>query len=321
MLEGAPLVLVVPDCDGTDDKPKGRQHARGVCASLHGRGVPVKLVELAPERQDGFDVSNFVELHAADAREAVESAARRAPFWHPGAGKQRAIVVRSLAEALREVPDEPDWLLSGYLARGWITLLAGAPKGGKTTMLCGILDAFERGKPFLGFATRPTGVLVLTEQSPSVFKETVRNFALRIGPNVEAMFHREQPLTLGWAERAGEAIDLCLENRHGLLVVDTYSRWAQLQQDHNAAEILDSMMPLLRAAQEGLAVLIVHHTRKAGGTHRAEVSGRVEIPASVDIILSLSRVGDARKLAADGRSMRTPAEVTFRAGPDGFARV
>jgi hypothetical protein len=41
---------------------------------------------------------------------------------------------RTAAQILTEVPEQPDWLIPGLLARGWVMKLAGREKVGKGTL-------------------------------------------------------------------------------------------------------------------------------------------------------------------------------------------
>src|SRR5688572_20717019 len=42
-------------------------------------------------------------------------------------------------------PDEPDWILGRLIARGAVSLLAGKPKAGKSTVACAIAEAVDGG--------------------------------------------------------------------------------------------------------------------------------------------------------------------------------
>src|SRR5262249_54913037 len=52
--------------------------------------------------------------------------------------KESALPFGTLADMLADVPAEPEWAWHGYLARGTVTLLAGRPKVGKSTLLFGL---------------------------------------------------------------------------------------------------------------------------------------------------------------------------------------
>ena len=342
-LRGAHVAVWV-DCDDTGRK-------RGERAIEQLRGVAVELfgpVDVAPDRDDGYDIADAIEERRERGTSdvdlvyfvdwEVEHAARVETMPEPAppvppappvvrlvesALDGRSIVIDDLAAAIEEQPDEPDWIWRGCIAKGWVTLLAGYVKTGKTTLLCALFDAFRRNADLLGIETRPVRAFLLTEQAPGVFKETLANFDLAVDRGgVETMFRWKQPPDLDWPELIGQAVTACLEHGCELLVIDTWARWASMQHDHDAPEILRALEPLNRAAQAGLAILIVHHSRKAGGSHGMEVSGRAEITAQVDIILSLRRGdGDCRVLMGDGRSMQTPEKLAYRIAAGGGLEI
>jgi hypothetical protein len=53
------------------------------------------------------------------------------------------------AELATMTPEEPDYVLYPYLARGLIVQLAGKVKGGKTTLAMHMVAAILRGRRFL----------------------------------------------------------------------------------------------------------------------------------------------------------------------------
>ena len=97
------------------------------------------------------------------------------------------------------------------------------------------------------------------------------------------------------------------------MVVDTLPRFACLKGDseNNAGDALAAMHPLLRAAADGIGVILARHERKSGGEvggwspdgGSSALAGAVDIlPApstfagAVDIVLSLRRPeGNANK--------------------------
>lgn len=316
-LRGARVVLWV-DCD-----PPGRTRGEHVIDAL--RDVAAELrgpIDLAQERTDGYDLADAIEEWYAreiDPREMIDAQLEHATVIsrREAASEPLMIVHESLADALECETPEPAWIWRGFLAPTWITLLAGGPKTGKTTLLFALLDALAREAPLFGLETRSTGVLILTEQNPSVLKSTVDNFGFQFDrERVRVMFRRRQPPELSWLELIEQATILCQREGLGLLVIDTFQRWAGMTKDNDAPETLAAVTALERAAEAGLAVLINHHHRKAGGSHGEEISGPVALAAGVDVFMSLRRcksVGEnARRITADGRSMVTPHELTAR---------
>jgi len=317
-LRGARVaVWVDSDAPGRARGERAIEQLRDVAAEVRGP------IDLDPFRDDGYDLADAIDewrkLGTVDIPGLIAIKVDVTPVEtaQSSALARLTIVHESLADALERESPEPDWIWRGYVAPAWITLLAGGPKTGKTTLLFALLDALAKGSPLFGLETRRTGALILTEQNPSVLKSTVDNFGFSFDrEHVRVMFRRRQPPELSWHELVEQAVILCHEESLGLLVIDTFQRWAGMEKDNDAPETLAAVTALERAAETGLAVLINHHHRKAGGTHGEEVSGPTALAAGVDVIVSLRRCPsageNARKITADGRSMVTPAALTVR---------
>src|ERR1700751_5262060 len=82
------------------------------------------------------------------------------------------------------------------------------------------------------------------------------------------------------------------------VVVDTLPQFACLKGDseNNAGDALAAMHPLLRAAADGIGVILTRHERKSGGEVGDSGRGSTALAGAVDIVLSLRRPeGNANK--------------------------
>jgi predicted ATP-dependent serine protease len=227
-----------------------------------------------------------------------------------------------ISAALADVPPEPEWLFDGYVAPGSLTLLAGQPKVGKTTMVFGLLAALQEGVPFLERSTRAAGALLLTEERPATLAEKQDRWMLRDDRTHVLMRHDAGATSFG--EVVEQAVDYCDQLALGLIVVDTFDKWAGFAGDseNSAGAVLAAVEPLLQAAANGPAVLLLTHQRKSGGRHGEAVRGSNALTGAVDIVLELEREGavpEARRLRAVSRFATTPDHLMFVATSDGFA--
>ena len=208
---------------------------------------------------------------------------------------------KPLSELLADVSVEPDWLWHELLAPGSTTLLAGQPKVGKSTLIYGLLAAIAEGRPFLGRGTKRVRALVLSEEP----REAIKAKVARFGGDVHHGISRLDLRTFVWADQIDAATTHAKEHDLGLLVIDTFADLAGLRGDeeNDAGAVLAAIDPVKRAAEEGLAVLLVHHQRKAGGRHGAGVRGSSAFVAAVDIVAELDRGGKntARMLKFESR--------------------
>lgn len=194
-------------------------------------------------------------------------------------------------ELLVDVPGEPNWLWQGLIAPESLTLLAGKPKVGKSTVVYGLLGALADGRPFVGRTTRTTGALVLSEEPAVATGMKIHKFG---GRSAHHSIHRADLRAFGsWADSIDAAAAYAHLKGLGLIVVDTFAELAGIRGDeeNDAGSILGAIDPLRKAADDGLAVLLVHHQRKSGGTHGDGIRGSGALAGAVDVLLELERGG------------------------------
>jgi DNA-binding transcriptional ArsR family regulator len=218
---------------------------------------------------------------------------------------------RSLAKIMAEVPEEPEWIIPGFIAPSTEVLLSGPPKVGKSTLLFRLLAGLENGGRALGLEVRQASYLLLSEENAYTLAEKAFDFGLR-GRGGEALLFQEARGAT-WLEVVQESVERCKEKGHQLWVVDTFSRWAGLggESENHAGSIHEAWKPLAAAKEAGIATVVIHHTRKGGGKHGEGIRGSNAIAALPDILLELTRTGGedptARTLNANSRYRSTPA--------------
>lgn len=277
-------------------------HARPIYLPAGPGGAKVGMDDFLAAGHTLADLLNLVE---PELRPSATSVAR--PF--------AAYTVADL-RALRTQAPGIDWLVDGYLARGHVTLLSATPKVGKTTLAFEISEAIVTGRDqVIGRRVNPGRVFHLD---------------LEMG----------EALTLDWAERYGlaerdgfrlwsgaraqitddlDAIRAQIEAaRADMLVVDSFAKWTldRVESEADNLGLIAQLQPLKRIAVElDVAVLVIHHHRKAPGTFSEIIRGGGGIFAEVDIAVNMY-LGDKelgnplRRLEAMGRFAEiTPAEL------------
>ena len=225
-------------------------------------------------------------------------------------GDRPKLRFRSLAEVVADIPEEPEWVVPGFIAPSTETLLVGPPKVGKSTLLFRLLAGLEGNGRALGLEVRKVSYLLLTEESPFTLQEKMFDFDLR-GRGGEALLYQEAR-TATWVEVVQESVSRCKEKGHELLIVDTFSRWAGMggEAENSAGSVQEAWKPFAIAKEAGLATTVLHHTRKSGGRHGEGIRGSNAIAALPDILLELARTGGeddtARVLNANSRYRSTP---------------
>jgi hypothetical protein len=215
----------------------------------------------------------------------------------PGNRVTQAPVARRVAWTAKEllameVP-EPTWAVPGLIPAG-VTLLAGPPKIGKSWMALGVSIATATGGAALGKVDVEAGdVLYLAlEDTPRRLKSRLRMMLPEGDPGPETLTLAIEcpPLPQGGDERIAAWLEQHPEAR--LVVVDVFTRLRGPSQpspsyraDYEAVATFKTL-----ADQYGVAILLVHHTRKMEAEDFVDaVSGTAGLGAAADAVLVLRR--------------------------------
>jgi len=216
---------------------------------------------------------------------------------------------RSLSDVLSD-PDlegDADWLVPGYAGRGVLTLVSGHPKVGKTTFLAHLARSVAAGESFLGQRTQQAPVLWLDlEQHP---RHTAALF--------RGVTSDDLPISLynGKHQFTDEQLSRYVtDNGIGLIVIDSLSKFWNLTDENDAAQVTPEIGRLLTITRETeVGVIAIHHLRKSEGNELTDVRGSGALNAAVDVSVAIRRHkqgGDqARELEAISRYEQTPDRV------------
>ena len=167
--------------------------------------------------------------------------------------------------------------VEGYVAPGSLVLLAGKPKAaGKSTLAWALAEAAAVGAlGFLGRQVRPCPVVFVSEEAAGTLahkvpaKAPIRVLTRDVWPRPT------WPGLITAASAEAERIGA------GLVVIDALSFWAAITEGRtgDAAAMQAVMDALTQATRAGLAVLLIHHTRKSGGEQGDAVRDRTRLSA------------------------------------------
>lgn len=221
--------------------------------------------------------------------------------------------------------DALSWIWKGYLAKDSILLLSGKPKAGKSTLVYDLIAHMERGHVFCGMPTERAKAIVLTEEGSRTVKKKCERFGIE-----QAVFVTRQDFKPDVPFR--QYVEGCVQTARvtgaKVLVVDTFARWARLGKDgeKDAGATGEAMEPLLWAAGQGVAVIMVHHTTKGDSAqdsadgHRG--SGNILASVEVGVIFKkydpMNPKDTRRVLVADSREDDTPGTLVVRLEADRF---
>lgn len=236
-------------------------------------------------------------------------------------------------ELFESNPEPVEWVCKPWLATEAITVLDGAPKSaGKTTFALAMCAAILRGEDFLGEPTAKTAIFYLTEEARGSFMAALRRAGIAEASDFHILFWRETHQIhdrgtelSAWEQVMDKAVRHTKRVGAKLLVVDTFAQFAKLTGDkeNSAGDVLKAMRPIQRARDEDLAVLVIRHERKGGGSVGESGRGSSALSGAVDIILQLKspegRQADThRKIEALSRFDETPRQKTISLTDDGY---
>ena len=213
---------------------------------------------------------------------------------------------------------DPDlqWIVHGLIRRGAGTMLSAHPKVGKTTWLAHMLQALGIGETFCGMATKPTKVMVVSEEDESTLAERCREIG--IGDHV-AWFVRpfpSRPTMAQWIAFLKEIRHDVSDIGAGLVVVDTLAKHLPLRDENHATEVESALQPLWQLTAQDVGLLCVHHSRKVLAEDGTSARGSMAFNGHFEILLELIRADNTpgncqRILKGMSRLKHVPEELVM----------
>ena len=312
--EGRERVVFIPDADGP-----GRKAAAKWAAAIAEHCADVRVLDLEPDRDDGRDLSDYAadavtDADRADLRRCIVGAAESvkpivtrvpeplapgtpangAPEPNPRVPEPLAPPTRrgfgtlrrcDVAGMLATEPEPVDYLVEGVVARGYLSLLVGREKTGKSLLaLATSARCAEGGGSVAGIQCAAARVLYVDcENGSREIHRRVRLLGLTTAHGLVVYEGAGFNLASGLDELDAVLTDV----RPDLVWLDSWrSMWVG---DENSAQeasaALDPLRELIRRHNVGAGLL--HHANKLG-----QYRGSTAVGASVENIVELSRAED-----------------------------
>jgi hypothetical protein len=225
--------------------------------------------------------------------------------------------VRRVA-SVRARPDDQKWLVEGLWLASGVGFLAGGPKLGKTHLAVEIAVAVAAKDKVLGHPARISGPVLFygAEDHLADLRQRFEWLTTMRGLDIDRLAVDLLDVPSLRLEREDDLLRLRAtveRSKPRLLVLDPFIRIARI--DENSAQDVSTILSELRAIQRdyGVAVLVVHHTRKSPAAHpNLTLRGSSDFAAWSDSNLLLTRRRDSLTLTIEHRSAPAPQPIACR---------
>ena len=154
---------------------------------------------------------------------------------------------------------------------------------------------------------------MVSEEAPDYWGERGRR--LDLAPDIPFFFQpfRSKPTVAEWQALLDSVEAMFHESQINLLVIDPLATFLPGRSENDAALMLEALLPLRTLTRRGMAVLLLHHPRKAVAEAGHAPRGSGALTGHADILLELrpySRADDdRRRLCGASRFVETPRQV------------
>ena len=308
MLVGATAVSVIRDRD-----EKGVAHAEAVVASLRRVGIEPTLLE----PREGKDVSEHLAAgHSWEALREVALGAENVATAEADVPKRLELV--DMSAAIARADDPLPAVIEGVAYAGSVTVLVGKHSAGKSMLAlawgtcCHRADGEDR--EVAGIRCEHATTLYLdSENGPLLMGRRFRDAGIPADGLVMAVpragFRLHQHLT--------DLRQLIKTTGAKLVVLDALRRLAPGARENESEDMAPLLAGLAEIARElEVAIVVLHHRSTKPGA--ATMRGSSAIEDQADIVVSLERRGDRRKLTA--KKFRLGSRACARLSRHGLAR-
>jgi hypothetical protein len=211
-----------------------------------------------------------------------------------------------------------------YVVPGWITegllVLAAAPKVGKSTLILQAAVCKAAGMPFWGSDVPAGKVLMIDlETNTRRLRRKLEAAGVTALPRGQLLYATEWPRGIVGVDRIAQQLDA--DPQIKMVIIDTLQRFRDSgKSGQNAyASDYEALAPLQQLCRDrsGLAIVVVHHKRKAASDDPIDsINGSAAIAGAADGIWLMSRKGSDYLLHVQARDWERD-EDEFRIERDG----
>lgn len=250
------------------------------------------LETLISEYQSVAEIAETGVRKPEKKSELPELVIRQAAQIPPPAPQLKKLEYYSASTLYGAVLERPPIIIDNLIPAG-LTVLAGAPKRGKSWMALKMALCISSGEPFLGMPTRKGPVLYLDLESKN-YRVQDRLNKLIVGPAPRDLYfaHKSERLNSGLMEQLRNWIE-CV-GTPAMIVIDTLGRVkGGARKGENAYESDTRIFGDLQsfALENKLSVVVVHHLKKDTGANDdyfERISGSMGLTGACDAVMVLA---------------------------------
>lgn len=216
---------------------------------------------------------------------------------------------------LQPVAEPTPWIWEGYLAPGRVTLFTALWKSGKTTLYSLLLAQRKTGGALLGQAVSAGASVIVSEESPDLWRDRHERLGLNANDSIICRPFAGRPTPDDWTRLLDHLVAAHETDGADLAILDPISLLLPAYCESDANLLLKPLEQLHRLTDAGMAVLLVHHPRKAKSQAGATARGSGVMQSFVDIIMEMYRVSandpanPRRRLLGFSRLTATPRSL------------
>lgn len=279
-------------CADLDRSGSGQKAARGLVKRLFEEGREVYLLMPdgpIPEDQKGVD---FLDEFNAKGAEHLNEKLKKAKIWKPVTTGQKEFVLEPLSKLMKEEGEQHEWLVDEVLLKSSISILAGKPKAGKTTLARQLAYCVATGANFLGFKTLKGSVIYLALEEK---RNEVKKHFVAMGATGDEDIHIHAAAAPKDAlVQLTTLIDI---HRPTLVIIDPLFRFTRVANSNDYSEVTNALENVVALARETEAhILLVHHMGKSDRDGADGILGSTAIFGAVDAALLMNRNENYRSL-------------------------
>ena len=214
-------------------------------------------------------------------------------------------------------PDDRIW--GDVITKGCITIMAGQPGIGKSTLLRYVVKAVAEGSSYLGRQTPVGGaaVLVIDYETPDAFRRAFWRDVY--GDEIENIQNIHVAINTPPVSVVGptKVIEAAAAIGAALVVVDTISAAFLVENENDNSEMEQVVRTLRAVAKAGFAVLVVGHPSKGG----SDLRGASALKAGIDVLMTYATHGDVPEAGPDEGTQFLLATKKNRTGDMGAIEI